>query len=694
MNPHFRWLVSGVLAALCGCGGEAERNVPEPRETALSGADVERIKAATPWLRLQGKYAASGSATLFRREGNVGYLLATSWSEMEGAKLVLRFHSGTPGAFDVPAELVSMDAGRNVACLRVESENLPEPLELAKTFDLPETSVLFAAGYPGQPNMSAPPPVAWVVRTSVAGIERGGDGTPSLIRIPSVLALCTQGGPIVDERLRVLAIATPPGHQAVSTSAVPCDSFALALAAKLNRPALMPGPAQKGRVSVSVRANVVDPFRTLKSASITWIRRSRMGEIPTAGAGGAWPRAADGMTEVPLALDAAAATGEVVLDLEEGDGRSILVVFQLTWTVNDGAVERSMPMQREIVFEEGVAAGPASTKPLPEMVTADVMTPVATWTPRSVLTSLHLCRDRERLFVLDLSDGRIVRLRAADLTVAASADAGPNPVAMSMNPREDMIYVAARDGGVPDKSGKRSGVIHVFRASTLEPVRTVPVAVDPLEIVVTDAGLAVVSDVQSGAAVVDTAGSLPAEQVLERRAHLSLQLHPDQSRVCAGDRGSSPGDFFTIRLDRPTGYSGPLVAYDSPFHGQHPLGNTVVISSGGDLLLGAGGGVVKLTPLRAGDMGWVGDTVPWAAAAVAPGTSTFFAATSDGFIKQYALADLKLKKSLNARVGCQDLEVDPEGVLFAITAPLPDPREGSRPQRPITEIRSWSLKAK
>ncbi len=686
--------MSGVLAALCGCGGEAERHVPAQRETALSAADVERVKGATAWLSLRGKYAASGSATLFRREGNVGYLLATSWGEMEGATLTLRFHSGTLQAFELPAEMVSLDAGRNVACLRVEGENLPEPLELAKTFDLPETSVLFAAGYPGQPNMSAPPPIAWVVRTSVAGIERDRAGVPSLIRLPDVLALCTQGGPVVDERLRVLAIAVHPGLQPVSTAAVPCDSFALALAAKLNGPALMPGPAQKGRVSVGVRANVVDPFRTLKSASIAWIRRSRTGDLPTAGAGGVWPRAAEGMTEVPLALDAAAATGEVALDLEEGDGRSILVVFQLTWTLQDGAVVQSMPMLREIVFEEGVAAGQASTKPLPEMVTGDVMTPVATWTPRSVLTSLHLCRDRERLFVLDLSDGRIVRLRASDLTVAASADAGMDPVAMSLNPREDMVYVAARDGGVPDKTGKRSGVIRVFRASTLEPVRTVPVAVDPLEIVVTDAGLAVVSDVQSGAAVVDTAGSLPPELILERRSQLSLRLHPDQRRVCAGDRGSSPGDFYAIRLDRPTGYSGPLVAYDSPFHGQHPLGNIVEISAGGDLLLGAGGGVVKLTPLRAGDMGWAGDTVPWTAAAAAPGTSSFFAATSDGFIKQYALADLKLKKSLNARVACQDLEVDPEGVLFAITAPLPDPREGSRPQRPLTEIRSWSLKAK
>jgi 6-phosphogluconolactonase (cycloisomerase 2 family) len=137
--------------------------------------------------------------------------------------------------------------------------------------------------------------------------------------------------------------------------------------------------------------------------------------------------------------------------------------------------------------------------------------------------------------------------------------------------------------------------------------RTFRINEDPWDMVATDSGFLVVS---SGSGQWDQIRSYDllteANVGTANIRHFSnLTLHPSQTRIYAADTDVSPSDIERFDLDPVTGAL--TWRWDSPYHGDHPMGGNVYAHPNGMFLFTRGGGVYNSDANRPGDMTHVRD---------------------------------------------------------------------------------------
>jgi hypothetical protein len=215
--------------------------------------------------------------------------------------------------------------------------------------------------------------------------------------------------------------------------------------------------------------------------------------------------------------------------------------------------------------------------------------------------------------------------------------------------------------------------VQVIAASGLKVTTTFTVPFAIHQIVATNSGTLVVTGIGQwgGLALIDAAKKSVLGTVHLIYGGSSLRLHPDQTKVYTGDNGLSPADYHFVNLKKDA-KALQYDSYNSPYHGEHPLGGNFELTPDGRFLIGQFGSVLRLGRTKEADLQFVAKIDPGVSIGVAKGSNTFVLANQEGFLKVYDLQSFELKKSVKIGKYCSRIVLDPsKGRLFAVAHTVP-----------------------
>lgn len=677
----------------------------------LSADVVARVKAATVFVKLP---FGTGSGFLFKRSGSTGFLITCAHVVGRSDTAEVVFNSGNKDERSCKAAVIAVDPDRDLACLVLKgASDLPAALEIGTQTGVRETENVFVAGFPFGEMLSAANrnPEISLTQVTVSSLRKDEKGDVAVVQLSGDVNPGNSGGPAVDGKGRVVGVAQSKITAGQTCFFVPPEGIREFLRGRITGIAFEPVSRTARVAKVKVVLSVSDPLATLQSVGMAYVRQHEIDalpEPPKEGPDGKWHRAHPAMKELTFKLSEDRTSAEAVLEMERGakDAASIPLCFQSCFTRSDGSTVWTQPGVQDLAFEEGQAA--ASEKPPkddpvaagPGLEVADSLEVLATLTLRSVVSDLFLSPDGAFLYALDLSDGKVLKLEAGTLKVLKEAPAPDGAVAMSMSPDGNRLYVAAARPGItsysPDQ--KELGTIQCLGAKELSVLSTFPIDPAPMDIEATDKGLLVVGACSqwNGLVVVDADKKAVSGGCHSVYGGACVRLHPDQTRAYTGDRGLSPADFrcVPLRKDPKTGYG----SYDSPYHGEHPLGGSFEISPDGCFLVGSGGPVLRLSRTQQADLRYLSSIDRFLCAAMAKGCGTLLTTNAEGFLKVYDMGSFELRKSVKTGMLCSRLALDPKRrILYAVAGALPDAQQGQyrHPSTPaLGNIVAFSLAGK
>ncbi|WP_189609206.1 YncE family protein [Saccharospirillum salsuginis] len=252
-----------------------------------------------------------------------------------------------------------------------------------------------------------------------------------------------------------------------------------------------------------------------------------------------------------------------------------------------------------------------------------------------VITESMLLPSKGYVVFSHKDDNSVTILNVPEMTEAASINFSRMPNRMTVSPDISTLYIALMDNefvNSTDETGQ-SGAVAIIDLSDLTLTGTLPVEVDPYDLVATDSGHIVVSsgsDQWTTIEKYDTSNSLLLDSATIRQRS-RLFLSADQSRVFAADTDLNPSDIESFDISGDTIVS----EGDSPYHGDHRMSGNVWATPNGDYLITRGGDL-----FNALDMTFVDELTVSGVMVEAIGFDTVnskvLLAQSNGRIKQFA----------------------------------------------------------
>ncbi|MEK7467372.1 MAG: trypsin-like peptidase domain-containing protein [Planctomycetota bacterium] len=689
----------------------------------LGGGNLTKLKDATAYVRWEANGTVHmGSAYLFRKSGSTGYLLTCAHVVGNAEKVTVVFQAGLPGEKSLEAKVTGKDSSRDTACLRVSDPNLPVPLELSAKTEVRETENVFVAGFPfgelistsdKNPNIS-------VSRASVSSIRKGNRNEVVVVQLDGNINPGNSGGPVVDSKGRVVGMAAAKVAGTNTAFAVPPEELRKFLTGRLEHVRLNPISCDGTRLRLEVVAQVVDPAGTFKSAGWSWMRSDELKTMKEEDASGVVPKASPLFKDVPLKFDEATGLARVTIEVVRaaGEGEAIMVTWQGCFVPLDGPALWMVPETESVrfkvmAFEPPVKPGdkpgdkppvkPGDEPPAPGtgLKPADALIEKGRLQLLATVGDMVLSRDGAWLYVLDLSDGKVLKVDAETMALDSSVAIPDSPVCMALQPKSETLMVASRvaaSTGAHDDSGK--GRLFSVNATTMKITSTMDLAGDPFDVDVSASGIAYVSITMARDLLVVDPARKSSDKAQISTEMSRVHVHPDGTRIYIGT-GFSSGDFVCMSTTRePQGKYPNYSCYSYRADNRDQSGGEHVLSPDGKFLIGSRGTALRLAKGgKEADMKPLAKLDPWISAAAAPGCATLVTATREGFLKFITLGSFDLTKSVPAGGICTHLAMDPaKNRLYAHLAPLRDnalQREDTRPGlkcRIPGDLVVWSLK--
>jgi regulation of enolase protein 1 (concanavalin A-like superfamily) len=251
---------------------------------------LAKVKQATCYISAEdesneNRTRVFGSGFVIKVEGTTAFIVTNAhvvahrgqrggYSGPRTAKVYLR--SGTKAETESVAELVAVDAGRDLALLSVKNvANLPAPVELGSNSEPFETMPVYIFGFPFGEGLAlgkANPPVN-VGRGQVSSLRRDDDDRLTSVLLDGALNPGNSGGPVVDAKGRLVGISRATIRGANIGFAIAVPELLAMLDGTAEPPIinLTPAAADAG-VRLSVEVPLLDPLGRLKSAQLLYAR--------------------------------------------------------------------------------------------------------------------------------------------------------------------------------------------------------------------------------------------------------------------------------------------------------------------------------------------------------------------------------------------------------------------------------------
>lgn len=252
-------------------------------DDAIPPEVLNQIKAATVFVKVRaGSIGGTGSGFLIQVDGDTGLLVTNEHviappnpkkNEKTGpAKVEVVFNSGRKTEVVYPAEVLAADEERDLAVLRIKNaRDLPKPINISEKFELSETMPVYMFGFPfgEQLSITKGNPAITIGKGSISSLRENDKGEISLVQIDGALNPGNSGGPVVDNKGRLVGVAVSVHRrgQNISNAIAPRELDEL-LNGGIGNVTMRPLMIQNGVAEIEMRVTFLDPLNRINDASV------------------------------------------------------------------------------------------------------------------------------------------------------------------------------------------------------------------------------------------------------------------------------------------------------------------------------------------------------------------------------------------------------------------------------------------
>jgi V8-like Glu-specific endopeptidase len=237
----------------------------------LDPAVLKAVKKATVYLRVtfpDGR-VVQGSG-FFAVEPNIvltnAHVLGMLRPESrQPKKLEIIANSGEKDEKTYTGEVAGVDRLSDLAVIRVEGKDVPQPLKISSAKDLQETQEVLVVGFPFGADLGKNITIS---KSSVSSLRKNANGIIQQIQINGGMHPGNSGGPVVDGKGQVVGVAVAGVRNTQIHFAVPADYVHTILNGRML--SLVQGYPyiEDGKVKVDVTLQLLDPLRRVKKVSL------------------------------------------------------------------------------------------------------------------------------------------------------------------------------------------------------------------------------------------------------------------------------------------------------------------------------------------------------------------------------------------------------------------------------------------
>jgi S1-C subfamily serine protease len=337
-----------------------------PRKT------LDELKAATVYVKLDGgNWHATGSGFLIQADGDVGIVVTNhhvAFAARRGdapGKISLVFWSGTENEKVFTAEIIGSDAEHDLAVLRVKAKDLPKPLDINQKVELRETMTLYTFGFPLGERLSTTKgnPALTVGKGAVGSIRNDDKGKLKIIQLDGELNPGNSGGPVVDEKGRLIGIAVAKIVDTKISFAIPPAQLTDLLNGRISSFIVTTLKVENGAAVLQCEALLNDPLNKLKSLEIRYVRKENLKEMPKADKDGNWPEL-PGADKAELKVDGQKAA--ITFTLKNAEKKVVEYLLQAVSTNGEGKFVYTQPTACTINFGLTIVVRPGGSGAITE----------------------------------------------------------------------------------------------------------------------------------------------------------------------------------------------------------------------------------------------------------------------------------------------------------------------------------------
>jgi S1-C subfamily serine protease len=269
----------------------ARRDEPVDNEGNVTGDDatlegglpsriLDRLKDATVFIKVRHEYGqrGSGSGFLFLADGNDGYVVTNAHVVLSGGqeaeKVEVVFDCGHPAEKSYNADVIAHDSERDLALLKINSPNLPAPLDDVKTPAVRETMPVYIFGFPFGQQLSMDrdrSPEVTVSSGTVSSIRRDKRGNLSYVQVTGDINPGNSGGPIIDRRGNIIGVAVAKVRGTQIGLAIPTRSLRGFFEGRVDKSRVMEDTNAAGKAKITIKLHVIDPLKKMEKLGIVLI---------------------------------------------------------------------------------------------------------------------------------------------------------------------------------------------------------------------------------------------------------------------------------------------------------------------------------------------------------------------------------------------------------------------------------------
>jgi len=175
--------------------------------------------------------------------------------------------SGQKDEETLPAEVLGVDANSDLAVVRVQSKDLPDPLVVTSAKDLQETQEVFVFGFPFGKQLGKD---ITVNKSSVSSLRKNELGIIRQVQLNGGLHAGNSGGPVVDDKGRVVGVAVSGLANTQIHFAVPGDYVHTILNGRLSGLVLEQPYLNGAELKVPVELRLLDPLRRIRKVTLEY----------------------------------------------------------------------------------------------------------------------------------------------------------------------------------------------------------------------------------------------------------------------------------------------------------------------------------------------------------------------------------------------------------------------------------------
>jgi S1-C subfamily serine protease len=264
------WLLAGVPT-------------PARADDKLDPGTLKKVKSATVHFEvtLPGGEVVEGSGFFTDEPGvvltNAHVLGMLNAESRPPRKVAITVNSGEADSRTVGARLLGVDRNSDLAVLRAEGKDFPEPLKVVSTKDLKETEEVYAFGFPLGKRLGKNITIA---KTTVTSLRKE-NGRLNQIQVNGGIDPGNSGGPVVNGRGEVVGVAVSGITGTQLRFAIPGEKVHDFLNGSIVGLGAEIGYIDGDAVRMPFRLSAVDPLGRLKDVAVeTWTGPLSAGASP------------------------------------------------------------------------------------------------------------------------------------------------------------------------------------------------------------------------------------------------------------------------------------------------------------------------------------------------------------------------------------------------------------------------------